>query len=63
MGVQVRKFADSDELSLTVAWFAEIAYAPNAGRRAIMIADSSGQRVGLQAPRALWPSHPLRALQ
>ncbi len=63
MGVQVRRFANSDELSLTVAWFAETAYAPNADRRAIMIAGLSGQRVGLQAPRALWPLHPLRALQ
>ena len=63
MGVQVRKFANSDELSLTVAWFAEAAYAPNAGRRAIMIAGLTGQREGLHAPRVLWSLRPLRALQ
>ena len=42
MGVRVRRFENSDELSLTVAWFAEAAYAPNAGRRVLMIAGLSG---------------------
>ena len=63
MGVQVRRFANSHELSLTVAWFAETDYASDAARRAIMIAGLTGQRVGLQAPRGLWSLHPLRALQ
>ena len=42
MGLQVRRFANSDELSLTIAWFAEAAYAPNAGRRVLMISGLSG---------------------
>ena len=42
MGVQVRRFANSDELSLAVAWFAEADYAPDAGRRVLMISGLSG---------------------
>ena len=47
MGVQVMGLANSYELSLTVAWFADTVYAPVAARRAIMIADLTGLRVGL----------------
>ena len=63
MGVQVRRFANSDELFPTVAHLAETASTPDAVRRVIMIAGLTVQRVGLQAPRVDWPSHPLRALQ